>query len=171
MKFVLNKYILFLYLVCFNILCFEKIHGISNEEILEKAKKYESAGEIEEFHIKVDTKKNILVLFKGKEKIKQYRIASGASESPTPSGTFTIGNRIVNPTWTLNGKNIPGGDPQNGLGSRWLGFKERKQYGIHGTNEPESIGKNISHGCIRMNNRDVEEIFKLIPLGTKVEII
>ncbi|MBI5418260.1 L,D-transpeptidase [Candidatus Poribacteria bacterium] len=123
------------------------------------------------FKIKVDIQKNILILFKGDEKIKQFNVASGAKETPTPKGIFTIGNRIANPTWTLDGKNIPGGDPQNGLGSRWMGFKERTQYGIHGTNEPDSIGKSVSHGCIRLLNQDVEELYKIIPIGTKVEIL
>ncbi|MBI5206953.1 MAG: L,D-transpeptidase family protein [Candidatus Firestonebacteria bacterium] len=120
--------------------------------------------------ISVDTRKNILILYKEKEIIKHYSVATGKNETPSPIGIFTISSRIENPTWTLNGINIPGGDPKNALGPRWMGFEEQKQYGIHGTIEPESIGKNVSQGCIRMNNNDVIELFKIIPLGTKVEI-
>ena len=64
---------------------------------------------------------------------------------------------------------IPGGDPRNELGSRWIGFKP--SYGVHGTIFPESIGKAESHGCVRMNNKDVEELYGLVVVGTPVKII
>ena len=57
----------------------------------------------------------------------------------------------------------------NPLGTRWLGLSH-KGYGIHGTNRPDSIGKNASHGCIRMRNREVEELFKLVAVGDQVEL-
>ena len=57
----------------------------------------------------------------------------------------------------------------NPLGTRWLGLS-RKGYGIHGTNRPNSIGRNASHGCIRMRNREVEELFKMVAVGEKVEL-
>lgn len=72
-------------------------------------------------------------------------------------------------------KNIPGGSPKNPLGSRWMGFNARgtdgSKYGIHGTNQPSSIGKYISQGCIRMKKNDVEYLFDRIPIGTKVWIV
>jgi lipoprotein-anchoring transpeptidase ErfK/SrfK len=46
----------------------------------------------------------------------------------------------------------------------------KKGYGIHGTNRPASIGRNASHGCIRMRNRDVEELFEMVSVGDAVEL-
>jgi lipoprotein-anchoring transpeptidase ErfK/SrfK len=63
---------------------------------------------------------------------------------------------------------VPPG-PSNPLGTRWLGLSV-KGFGIHGTNVPQSIGKNASHGCIRMRNSDVEELFELVQVGDAVEI-
>ena len=57
----------------------------------------------------------------------------------------------------------------NPLGTRWIGLS-RKGYGIHGTNNPRSIGRRASHGCIRMRNRDVEELFEMVAVGDRVEI-
>ena len=60
------------------------------------------------------------------------------------------------------------------LGTRWLGFAEKgeyQSYGIHGTNDPNSIGRNVSNGCVRMLNKDVEEIFSMLQIGDKVQIV
>jgi lipoprotein-anchoring transpeptidase ErfK/SrfK len=61
----------------------------------------------------------------------------------------------------------PGKD--NPVGTRWLGLN-RKGYGIHGTNNPRSIGKRASHGCVRMRNRDVEDLFARVAVGDVVEL-
>src|ERR1035438_2477989 len=76
--------------------------------------------------------------------------------------------RIADPTWYTRGKIVPPGK-RNPLGTRWLGLS-RKGYGIHGTNRPDSIGRNASHGCIRMRNREVEELFKMVTVGDQVEL-
>lgn len=100
--------------------------------------------------------------------IKVYPTAVGRAASPTPSGTFTIVQRVSNPAWYGPGKVVaPGKD--NPLGTRWLGLS-RKSYGIHGTNEPRSIGRNASHGCVRMRNRDVEDLFARVAVGDVVEL-
>jgi len=100
--------------------------------------------------------------------VKVYPVAVGADVSPSPSGNFKIANRVVNPTYYHAGKAIPAGK-QNPLGSRWMGL-DRKSYGIHGTNQPNSIGKAASHGCIRMARADVEELFARVRVGDVVEI-
>src|ERR1043165_8996267 len=82
---------------------------------------------------------------------------------------FEIANSIEDPTWYTKGRTVPPG-PHNPLGTRWLGLSA-KGYGIHGTNVPSSIGKNASHGCIRMRNRDVEQLFKMVAVGDSVELI
>lgn len=100
--------------------------------------------------------------------VKVYPVAVGAEVSPSPSGTFRIANRVAHPTYYHAGKVIPAGR-QNPLGSRWMGL-DRKSYGIHGTNQPRSIGKAASHGCIRMAHADVEELFQRVRVGDVVEI-
>ena len=88
---------------------------------------------------------------------KVYRVAVGRGTSPSPTGTFMIVRRVENPTYYHDGKVIPPG-PDNPVGTRWMGLSQ-KGYGIHGTNEPHSIGKAASHGCIRMGQKDLEELF------------
>jgi lipoprotein-anchoring transpeptidase ErfK/SrfK len=100
--------------------------------------------------------------------VKVYPTAVGATGTPTPSGSFRIVQRVPNPTWYTKGRIVPPGK-SNPLGTRWLGLSA-KGYGIHGTNNPASIGHNASHGCIRMHNRDVEELFELVAIGDAVEL-
>ena len=105
--------------------------------------------------IDVSTSKHQLKLFDGNRLIKSYPIGVGKILSPTPTGTFTIVNKQLNP-----------GGP---FGSLWMGLS-KPHYGIHGTNKPNSIGKNVSHGCIRMHNHDVLELSSRVPIGTWVAI-
>jgi lipoprotein-anchoring transpeptidase ErfK/SrfK len=100
--------------------------------------------------------------------MKVYPTAVGAPVSPSPQGSFTIVQRLADPTWYTKGRVVPPGR-NNPLGTRWLGLS-MKGYGIHGTNQPASIGHNASHGCIRMRNRDVEELFELMAVGDAVEL-
>jgi lipoprotein-anchoring transpeptidase ErfK/SrfK len=100
--------------------------------------------------------------------VKVYPAAVGATGTPTPSGSFRIIQRVPNPTWYTRGRIVPPGK-SNPLGTRWIGLSA-KGYGIHGTNIPSSIGHNASHGCIRMHNRDVEELFELVAIGDAVEL-
>jgi L,D-transpeptidase ErfK/SrfK len=100
--------------------------------------------------------------------VKIYPTAVGAAVSPSPQGSFTIINHIADPTWYSKGRIVPPGK-SNPLGTRWLGLSV-KGYGIHGTNAPSSIGRNASHGCIRMRNHDVEELFEIVSVGDAVEL-
>ena len=97
-----------------------------------------------------------LTLYKDNKVYKVYPVAVGKGSTPTPRGTFRIINKQVNP-----------GGP---YGARWLGLSARG-IGIHGTNMPGSIGGPVSHGCIRMYNRDVIELSSLVPVGTVVKIV
>jgi lipoprotein-anchoring transpeptidase ErfK/SrfK len=65
---------------------------------------------------------------------------------------------------------IPAGNPQNILGSRWLGL-DKEGYGIHGTTEPQSLGKQATAGCVRMQNSEVEQLYSIVPKGTEVTIV
>lgn len=110
------------------------------------------------YSITVNTVSHILTLYRDNSAYKTYKVAVGKPSTPTPKGTFKIINRAVNP-----------GGP---FGARWLGLNAPNgDYGIHGTNNPSSIGKSVSNGCIRMYNNDVIELTNLVPIGTIVKII
>jgi lipoprotein-anchoring transpeptidase ErfK/SrfK len=100
---------------------------------------------------------------------KVYTVAVGKPSTPSPVGTFTIERRVVNPTYHHNGKTVLPG-PGNPVGTRWMGLSKHG-YGIHGTNEPNSIGKAASHGCIRMAKADLEEFYALVAEGDTVELV
>ena len=100
---------------------------------------------------------------------KVYAVAVGKPSTPSPVGTFTIERRVVNPTYRHNGKTVLPG-PGNPVGTRWMGLSKHG-YGIHGTNEPKSIGKAASHGCIRMARANLEEFYELVAEGDTVELV
>lgn len=121
------------------------------------------------FNVLVDKSQNILILKLNDEMMKTYAVATGLNNS-TPAGAFKIVNKLPNPTWYKAGAVVNSGSPENILGTRWLGF-DSDGYGIHGTTEPESIGKQATAGCVRMLNPDVEELYSLLPVGTEVIIV
>jgi lipoprotein-anchoring transpeptidase ErfK/SrfK len=97
-----------------------------------------------------------------------YPVAVGKPSTPSPAGSFSIVRRVSDPTYSHNGRVVAPG-PKNPVGSRWMGLSARG-YGIHGTNEPNSIGKAASHGCIRMGKADIEDLFARVQVGDAVEI-
>ena len=109
-----------------------------------------------------------LALLENDQVVGIYAVAVGASVSPSPVGTFTIVNRVSNPTYYKPGK-IVGPGRANPIGTRWIGLSA-KGYGIHGTDAPASIGFAKSHGCIRLRNQDVEQLFARIRSGDVVEL-
>ncbi|MFH1641199.1 MAG: L,D-transpeptidase family protein [Candidatus Omnitrophota bacterium] len=123
----------------------------------------------EPFSIVVDKSQNTLILKTDEEIIKTFVVSTGTSGS-TPTGNFKIVNKISNPTWFKAGAVVEPGSPENILGSRWLGF-DLSGYGIHGTTEPQNLGKQVTQGCVRMLNSEVEELYAIVPVGTEVTII
>jgi lipoprotein-anchoring transpeptidase ErfK/SrfK len=121
------------------------------------------------FNILVDKSQNTLILKSEEEIIKTYIIATGKDNS-TPVGNFKITNKLVNPAWFKAGAVVPAGSPENILGTRWLGFN-LPGYGIHGTTEPQSLGRQLTQGCVRMSNPNVEELYTIVPIGTEVTIV
>ena len=122
------------------------------------------------------SKNELLVLMNGSF-FKRYPVGMG-KYGKTPAGTFKINDKIKNPPWWRpDGREIPFGDPENILGTRWMEIRatadteDVRGYGIHGTTDESSIGKSSSAGCIRMKNSDVEELFILLPRGTPVTIV
>ncbi|MGI6778092.1 MAG: L,D-transpeptidase family protein [Acetivibrionales bacterium] len=124
--------------------------------------------------IVINKTKRILTLYNGKCVIEKFPVAIGSPPSLTPDGKFSISVKVVNPAWGGGGyaKPVPGGSPNNPLGYRWMGLSigGGDRYGVHGNNSPYSIGKNVSHGCIRMINSDVEHLYSIVPLNTKIWI-
>ena len=110
-----------------------------------------------------------LAVLEGGKTVRIFDTAVGAPESPSPSGVFEIVNSIPDPTWYTKGK-IVGPGPANPLGPHWLGLN-LKGYGIHGTSNPASIGHNASHGCIRLRNRDIRELARIVAVGDQVELL
>lgn len=116
-------------------------------------KEYE---ESKDYFIFIDVTQHKLSLFKSGEKIKEYRVASGAERFPSPLGVWSI---------------IRKDDWGEGFGGQWMGLNVPwGVYGIHGTQKPGSIGHNASHGCIRMYSKDAAELASIVKYGTKVEI-
>lgn len=109
-----------------------------------------------------------LALIEDGQVMRIYSTAVGAPTTPTPTGTFKVIRRVVDPVWSSNGKTV-GPGKSNPVGTRWIGL-DKKGYGIHGTNAPKSIGKNASHGCVRLRNSDVEDLYKLVAIGDTVEL-
>lgn len=97
-----------------------------------------------------------------------FPVAVGAAWSPSPTGEFQIVSRVANPWYYHRGSVVPSGK-DNPVGTRWLGLSQPR-YGIHGTNAPRSIGHAASHGCIRLRNRDMEQLFTMLQVGDSVEI-
>ncbi|HWO78693.1 MAG TPA: L,D-transpeptidase family protein [Bacillus sp. (in: firmicutes)] len=121
------------------------------------ATSFQAAEKREMVEIKVNLWSNELFVIQNNQVIRRYPISSGTEENPTPIGIFKVTEKSQ--SW--------GG----GFGTRWLGLDVPwGQYGIHGTNKPQLIGKNVSSGCIRMRNEDVEDLFTIIPEGTVVRI-
>ncbi len=122
------------------------------------------------FNILINKSQNVLFLKSGEEVLKIYHVSTG-KDNITPVGTFKIATKIEKPVWFRNGGTpIPSESPENELGSRWMGFDTDPHYGIHGTLHPESIGQQVTAGCVRLKNEDVEELFDIIPVGTVVVI-
>lgn len=114
-----------------------------------------------------------LVVYEDGEQTFQASAAVGKTDELTPEGLFVIKVKAVDPYYRKN--NIPGGVPENPLGSRWIGFDaegtDGRIYGIHGTNQPESVGTSASAGCIRLKNNDVETLYTMIEEEMDVWIV
>lgn len=124
-------------------------------------------------YVIINKKTNELVLINHNEIQHIYPVGTGKSEELTPEGEFTIIVKAKDPYFRK--KDIPGGTKENPLGSRWIGFDaegtDGRIYGIHGNSNPESIGHHVSAGCVRMYEKDVQQLYDEVPIGTKVLIV
>ena len=119
------------------------------------------------FHAAVSKRTYTLDLYLGDTFVRDFKVGLGADDS-TPTGEWRVATKLMNPTYypPRGGEIIAADDPKNPLGERWIGLVgisgaavEQVRYGIHGTNDPDSIGKNLSMGCIRLHNADVETLY------------
>ncbi|WP_090915352.1 MULTISPECIES: L,D-transpeptidase [unclassified Bacillus (in: firmicutes)] len=118
----------------------------------------------------VNVATNKMAYYEKGKLIKEFTVATGKSSTKTPLGKYTIVNKIKNRPYYK--RHIPGGDPRNPLGDRWLGLDvngtKGTTYAIHGTNNANAIGKWTTLGCIRMYNDDVHWLFDRVPVNTTV---
>ncbi len=123
--------------------------------------------------IVVSLKDRRLALLENGQVMAVYPVAVGKPSTPSPTGTFTIVNHVINPTYYHRGRHhgvvIPPG-PNNPVGNRWMGLSI-PGYGIHGTNTPRSVGRAVSHGCIRLSRRDLDRLFAQVHAGDAVVIL
>lgn len=116
-----------------------------------------------------------LTAFQGEHRLKTYRIAVGRAGWETPVGDHRVQQMIEMPAWKnpFTGDVIPSGDPDNPLGKRWIGFwtNGKDWSGFHGTPNPRSVGQAVSHGCIRMYNEDIVELFPMVSTQTIVRVV
>lgn len=145
-----------------------RMNGLANAVIREGQVLRVPSGR---FEVLVSKSANTLTLLYGGEFFKVYPAGTGKQNS-TPAGTFAIATKLVDPPWYTGEGVIPPDDPRNVLGTRWMGFNDPyANFGIHGTVEPDSVGTQSSEGCVRLLNEDVEEIYDLLPYGTKVTVV
>ena len=145
----------------------KKMNGLESDTIHPGQKLKISVAK---FSILVDKSENTLVLKRDGEVFKTYSVATGKDNS-TPVGVVTIVDKMVKPVWTKPGVRLVMPDSEEyELGERWLSVS-MKGYGIHGTNDEASIGKQLTAGCVRMRNEDVIELYDLVSIGTEVEIV
>ena len=125
----------------------------------------------EDKRIEINLASRLLTLYQGDVGIRMYPVAPGKPDSPTPVGRRKVVDMEINPTWIDPDHpevEIPSG-PDCPIGYRWIGIGGN--YGIHGTNVPSAIGTYASHGCVRLNEKDVEDLYAHIVKGIPVDII
>lgn len=135
----------------------KRINGIKDENVIRVGEPLKVPRG--PFDVVVDKSELTLTVYLRGNFVKEYKVGIGKNGC-TPEGEFHVENKLTKPVWIHEGKHYSYGDPGNPLGTHWIGFSG--QYGIHGTKERDSIGKEASKGCIRMLNEDVEELFSLL---------
>jgi len=142
-----------------------QINGITNKNLIRAGQNIKIInGPFHAFITKSNYGMDILL---GDTVIKHFKVGLGADDG-TPTGKWQVGTKLMNPTYypPRSGLIIAADDPKNPLGERWIGLRGisgeavgQERYGIHGTIEPESIGRSVSLGCIRLHNEDVELLY------------
>jgi lipoprotein-anchoring transpeptidase ErfK/SrfK len=120
-------------------------------------------------------KERKVYVYKGGTVVAKYPVAVGKKGWETPTGDWYVMEKITNPGWTSfkNSSTVIAPGAKSPLGERWIGFWTDGQdmIGFHGTPDPSSVGKAISHGCVRMYDKDVKALFPLVKVGTTVKVV
>jgi lipoprotein-anchoring transpeptidase ErfK/SrfK len=125
-------------------------------------------------NLTINLKDKRVYVYKGDKLIAKYPVAIGKKGWETPTGEWQVLEKIKNPSWTsFKTGQVFSPRVENILGARWIGFWTDGQdvIGFHGTPNLKSIGTAASHGCVRMYNRDVKELYKLVKVGTSVKVV
>ncbi|MEG3440191.1 L,D-transpeptidase [Pannus brasiliensis CCIBt3594] len=122
----------------------------------------------------LNLKQRRLYVYRGDKAIASYRVAIGRKGWETPIGQFSVIQMVRDPAWEhpLTGQIVPSGG-KNPLGARWIGFwtDGKNSIGFHGTPDEHLIGRAVSHGCVRMRNRDIKTLFEKVSVGTPVTVL
>lgn len=136
-----------------------------------------TASPTEPIHIKINIPSRTLWVYEGDRIIRYFPVGVGRVGFPTPLGRFSIIRKVEDPGWEnpylASGKMRLSPGQNNPLGTRWMGFLRDPggEYGMHGTDNPASVGKLSSHGCVRLRVPDAEALFELVDVGTPVEVV
>jgi lipoprotein-anchoring transpeptidase ErfK/SrfK len=127
----------------------------------------------ESVSIVVDREARWLLYQFGTEVAAAFEVAIGRPDHETTAGRYVVDKLEEKPMWFPEGREpVPFGDPRNPLGTRWIGWVPieggKAGLGIHGTNEPATVGSAASDGCVRMHDADIETLYKIVPRGTPV---
>ncbi len=142
-----------------------KINGIADPNHLQAGQKLKVVRG--KFSATIDKDEHLLTLWLNGRYAGRFPIGLGRDYS-TPEGEFVVQNKVENPTYYGPDRVIAAEDPNNPLGERWIDLGN--QIGIHGTNDPSSIGRDASRGCIRMSPRDIEDVYDILSIGSRVVI-
>ncbi|RUT06086.1 hypothetical protein DSM106972_032920 [Dulcicalothrix desertica PCC 7102] len=147
--------------------------GVSTDKPKKPGQEVEIEPAADEIHLVVKLRAKTVYVYRGLEIIATYPIAVGKAGWETPNGVYRVFEQEVNPIFKSfkTGRIIQPG-PENPLGPRWIGIwtDGKTRLGFHGTNQPQLIGKAVSHGCIRMHNKDVIALFDKVKVGTLVKV-
>lgn len=152
-----------------------RANGIEDPSLLRPGQRLKFTPK--DFRIVIERSTCRLFLLDKEGVFKSYRTGLGMPGYETALGRYTVGSKQKDPTWFKPGSEpIPAGDPENELGTRWLPLVPAEEglptdLGIHGTIAPETIGEYKSHGCPRLTNENVEELYDLVVRSTPVEIV
>lgn len=129
--------------------------------------------EVEEMRLVLRLGERRVYVYDGDDLQISFPVAVGKAGWETPTGSYTVTSMLENPGWTspFTGEEVPPG-ADNPLGERWIGFwtDGTNFIGFHGTPNRESVGQAASHGCVRMYNEDIRQLFELVSLGTPVVV-
>jgi nucleoid-associated protein YgaU len=127
---------------------------------------------VDPLHVIVEKASFLMAVYVGDQMLRLYWVGHGADDK-TPAAEFSVGTKVAHPDWTApDGKVYAYGQPGNILGDYFIKFAHEQYtgFGAHGTPQPESIGTMSSMGCIRMLAADIAELYRLLPVGARVEI-